>query len=1356
MSTSALTEPSPYDNSFTFRYKQAVRLGVPVKYLIIRPSREEDVLFQETFDLEDHRDAVFSTIFDLVRQMVRTTDPERPDAVITPLSLTEIWEILRSFKGDQLNPLDLPFIWLHAVPEYQIDNQAVFQQITVFLAGQNELIRYTDMSQVLEEYRKTWLPDFQQELERDTRLVRGFAQIQQEIAAIVPFPHSELVIDFVKVTWDYPVEKGMNPLADYFNSARTSYVVPFIQYNLQALHGETDTLERYYKIYKGRSIDLRPDYNNVHLSTARTSRPQSLYLNVWQGEDYDNPLEVAEEARDGKKDGFGVVTVAYLEGTNESLVRVGFESPQTDAVNENTVIDRLREHVPALPAPTTIREVSVGGSFRIYNLTLIGPLFFHFVMNDPVFSAYLYLEETGSSFAEKNKVNVNYRGTATEVNDPVSKKPTKRRASTAATLRQEYIQPGESFTVVEQNGTVTEYRADRVIPVINVSMTRASSRRVAQQFVDILSRFFNRYRERGQPVVDRYLQFVPEFRLVLQALTPSGTSPAPEETSPTEGGRVIASQESRIDELRREAPDLFVAKYARNCQKPYQPKIIRPNQVDYWRNQLVRRGASVEQRQVMSFPPNQPRYLFVCPGDFFPYPYLKENKLPENRHLYPLVPCCGKTDQRSIDPSVGGEVRVRTRPTAARDTHIITSDKILDPGRRGTVSSVLSSFLSSYDERAGEFFRYGTSYPSKNSFIHCVATAVNYLPYINAIDRDQWVNELRVNLFNTGLRPEALRQELYDMTNEDIVRYATDNDSFFDPLVFYRAMEAIFDCNIYIFARSEEDPDTGRSRSLLQIPRNRHFHVHPPNSGHRVVLIMRHRGSESDALDQEGYEQCELIVNYRGPNEIVYSYDDDMNDLIYPAMSFVGRTLTWQILESGLSARLNLYSSLNYRTLLGDIPIIGQIIDNSGKARMLALAPQITPEGSFTELRIFVNVPPTQPLNVPEFQASDASRELPPYQRVIEFFGPPSGATFSLDGQWLTGMWFPLGDVPFGLYCPVLDFPRSQFTQLHPGVGQNTELGSAIIHVPRGTSSAQLTPVQRARRLSRAAQFVDQLVKYLYLAADRPNDLTGFLGNILISEDPSNTPDSLVRYDVSRMPRILPVGTPQQILAALSDQPFVISGRIVIRDQQMLEGLIFQLRRFIRDIEGLPIEIGQFRQLQHFYATKDDFKFDPRFEFLLGSLREFNQWIATWVPSSSLQQRTIQNLNQSIQTQLNPNAFSYQEPYIYQRIGNNTVGSSIDPKRDRFYLIQNVAGGELKGAIRVALTWYREKRNTGFATPPYEAVAGPDGEIYPAHIVFGISPGGGVIVQQNNSQGGPALEILDYGNGVYAAMLPLL
>jgi len=1370
-----LIEPSPYDNSVSFLYKQAARLGVPVRFLLIRPRDEAETKFVESFDLESGQNVVFITIFQFIHQLLSQDNT---------IPLSQLWDIISKFQGDTFNPLELVPIWLHSVPEFQVDNPAIFAQIHNFYQNLGEPQRFNNMTEVLEYYRNIWLPSYQQEYQRDLERLRKFVSAQHEIAGIEPVAHSDITLDSITIIYDYETEPGVNPLPDIFNVAKTSYVVPFIQYNIRPIKGQAKTLNRYYKIYKGRSVDARPNYNSVALTSAQASRGQTIYLNVWVGEEGDE-RDVQEEARTGKKESFNITTISYLEPRgpeNPGVLRITIFAPHSELVDENTIINRVHQHLPSdklpRPKPEMIKETRISGNFSIYGAELIEIILFHLIMNDPLFSSYLYLEEGVKSFAEKTRLNIHYRSTSTDITEVTSQGPGKSRtrSAVAAALNQQIIPAGEKVFVQQPNGREIENLVQQDLLSIQVKIIRANSKKSAEQFVNILSRLFRRYLEEGRNILAMYLNFVPEYNVVLQEKIQQRT--AGEQVTPTVvRGRVIeTTQASRVGELKKLAGDIFVPGYARVCQKPNQPKLIRPEEVPAWRQKYVNRGGILEERQILTFPKNQPRYILVCPDDRYPYPGVKENRVLSNREQYGFIPCCFKRNQETAHTS--GLNRYRHGVTSlqarvGRSSHIIIGDKMLTPGRRGTVSTSVSSFLSQYDEDVGEIQRYGVP-RSYNSFIHCVATALEDPNYIAAADKEDYVSRIRSELFEKGIRPEILRQELYDMTNEDIITATTDNDEFFDPLLYYKTMETLFDCNIYIFALNDKEHETGLKTSLLQLPRHKYFHVHPPIPGRPVVIIVRHWGSESNALE---YPQCELIVDKR-QSEIRMLFSESMNEILYPALGFVGRTLSWQIFDSTrkskypvLTCRMDIYSSMNYQTIFGQIPVIGQVIDTAGKARMFGLAPEWAnvEHTSFSPLRIFVNVPPTAPLNVPEFHPEEASKELPPYQKLIELFGNPISATTSTDLQYLTGLWFPIGDIQFGFYCPCLNFNWQDFLRQHPDINQSSETAALTIYIPRETQalrSAKRSSIQRIRYLRRVAKFIDQIVKYLYLVNGRPDNIDLFLAKIAAMLVEEARGDSIDSYNISTLSRILPKGNDvESILAALAAQSPQLfpNNRVLIYDEQMYQGVKYQLTRFAKQISGLEISPSQLRELQDFYSNKEDFIFDPKSEFILSSLSEYDTWAQTYVLSSNLQQRTIQNLKSNIQTRLNVNAFAYQEPYIYQSSGNTILSSSYDPRSDRFYLIQNVAGGDIRRAIQVAYVWYLEKRNVGFFTeqwPGSQAIAqgiDPNSPVLPAHVVYRISPGGGIIVQQNNTnEQTKFLEILNYSNDLFAAMLPIL
>ncbi len=1352
---------TPYDSSISYLYKWAVFLNVPVRFVIIEPETGRMSFFVEVFDLDDHPNAKFITIFDYIRRRVLAGPP----------TLNELWNEISQFQGDAFNPSELVPILLHAMPEYREAGEALYPTVATFLSSIGEQSIYPNMKGFIDYYNSVWLPRFISDLESDRQTVEKFTRVQDQISQIAPLYHSQIKLDSVTVTYDLSFPN--NPLPDIFNTAYTSYIIPYIQYNSDpAKSRDTDGSDRFYKIYKGRSVDAQPNYNNITLPPTVTSRGFTIYLSIWSGPNMDTEEETQEDARTGKKEGFMVASINYLP--ESKVIRVTVNAPFTEEINQNVMIDRLHQHISALPKPPekAINENRISGNFTIYNADVIEESFLHLIMNDPLFSSYLYLEEAQKSFAVKQRLIIHYRGAiADKANSDAE--GGRNRAAVSATINQDRIPRGETVLINTETGQLARYAVNQPegLSVIQIKMTKASSRRVAEQFVNIISRLFRVYLEKGQSVVDEYIRFIPEYQMIINQKL--AENQAPQETIPAtiQNGQIMDStNESRIRRLQKYAEDVFVVNYARQCQKPLQPIPVRLEEIPFWQRKVFvnKNTGLLEERQILPFPPDNPRYYFVCPYDKNPYPGVKPNNNLSNKHIYPYTPCCFGTNQFTKNTSnwhlyVSGQAPVVKK---TKNDHEISTDKFLSPERIGFVSSTVANFLSKYSDEPGEIRRYGVP-RDPNSFIHCVALAVRDPGYMNSPDKAAYVSLLRSRLFyqnrenpGLGIYPELLRQEFYDMANEDIIRHIGDENEFFDPLTCYRVMEVLFNCTIYVFALNDKDRKTGQVMSLLQLPRHQYFHAHPPSSGTRTVLIVRHWGSEVNSSE---YPQCELIVDKR-QNEIRMLFDEDMNEILYPAMAFVGRTITWQIMDSAnqrptLTARQNVYSALNYQKIFGQILVNGQIIDDAGKARMFSLHPQwSSPEHKgYSPLEIYVNVPPTAPLNVPTFRAEDISKNLPPYERTIELFGNPVSATVGIDGTRLTGLWFSAGDLQFAFYCPCADIPMSEFKEKYPNVGTpGTELSALTISIPRESNLILGSSLDRIREFRRSSAFITQIVRYLYLIAGRPESIDGFLATIAGMLDQNNKPDSALIYGMTSLQRILPdpdLGV-EGVLTALSAQvPRVFpGGRLLIYDQQMYTGIRYGLIKWSKEVEGLPVDILDYRELKAYYTSKHDYQTSPR-EWILSSLQEYNSWISVYVPSPNLQQRQIQNLKDNIQTQLNPNAYSYQEPYIYQKSGNTTIGTSLDPRQDLFYLIQNVAGGEFRRAIQVAYTWYLEKRNTGFGTEVWN----PDNPNVPVYRVYRISQGGGTIVETSaSSDASSFLEILHYGGNLYAAMLPIL
>ena len=288
---------------------------------------------------------------------------------------------------------------------------------------------------------------------------------------------------------------------------------------------------------------------------------------------------------------------------------------------------------------------------------------------------------------------------------------------------------------------------------------------------------------------------------------------------------------SNIHLLQEKAPNLFVLNYARKCQCSLQPKIIEDHEIEAWKNKKIKvripktkskkgdkKVKEVEEieRQVMVFPDKNDvrhidgkRWNFVCPKDDNPYPGLKINTDLSNKELFPYIICCSKTDKMTpgtnkyktyynyihdIDPNVKKGAKAEDK---------ISTGKMLLPKRIAYLPVSVEKVVKKYSEASIDMVRYGIQ-RSIHSLIHCICVAIddpNYIVLNTDEEREHYTTRVRKYMANgKTIRPELLKQELFDYTNEEILHRLGDEYTFLDPNLFYRALEETFGVNIYVFA----------------------------------------------------------------------------------------------------------------------------------------------------------------------------------------------------------------------------------------------------------------------------------------------------------------------------------------------------------------------------------------------------------------------------------------------------------------------------------------------------------------------------------------------------------------------------
>ena len=1301
-----------YDTRLSFLHKEAKRLQIPVRFLVY--VKDNSIRSVDEFDLSEHN-AVFHSLFDIVNSM--ELDPI--DIFNHPL--------LANFT-----PLERIYIWLFSNPD-MLKNENInyaLEQIDTYLKSvRSPLFKTT--ANLRNQFNTQWMNYLTEEYNRDLRLTKQFLDAQEVFSNITPLAISP--IDKESVTLSYKFFSDVNPLPDYFDNAKTSIYVPFIQYN--------DTTTKY-KIYRGAVQEERTNYNNLIIPTNITTDKDTIYVNLWVGYGEGDYIDTLKEINNARKEDFQVATISY--NSDKQLVTVTIEIPADDkerspedVTRQDVMMQRLLDHVSDLEPPKDLNEDKITGTFYIYGTSYDENVLHYLLLNNPLFSSYLYIKESTKPLALKKRVVLNYRATITEDTVPNPK------SQVSALITNEIFNIGNRINVNER-GETKEYTLEQVYPAIQFKLLKAESTLVAEQFANIVSRLFTNYNDLSTNVfrfLERYVPVQTNVEHTESILKPSGELP-----STIVEGEVVIGKRQVVKLLRSFAGDLFVKNYARNCQSEKKPLLIKPEEVDEWKSKtFINKRGEEEHYQVVEFPfesqkrdsPYEyPQLFLVCNSTTFPYIGVRENPMEENKHMYPYIPCCYKVDHinnpKKMIYSLIHDQETTTKKQS-KANYILSTDKVLDPERLSKISTLMLEFLDS--EGDDTYLRYGV-HRNVNSFIHCIFVAFQYRDYILAKDKEQFVSNFRKNLLNY-VYPEVLKQEMYDMSYDMIKEYIQ-GDYFFDPLLFYRAFEEMFQCNIYITHLNEIDRTTKKEQSLIYVPRHQYFHARSPRKLDRTVIVIRHMGAESDKLE---YPQVELLVRrMEDRREVQFVFGEDMNKKFYDLSCFAERTLTWQLVNNVLVTYQNMYSAYNFVTSFGQIPILGQVIDSAGKCRMLMLAPQIDHQGQFTDLRIFVGIPPSSPLNIPRFDIRAIRDYLPTLDIVLQMFGQVSSYTFKADSKTINGVWFPLGDITYGLYCPVQDTIRNVPIQ------EDLVSKSLTIPLPKGD---EYSDIDRYRDLRKSATYIIQLLQYLYIVAGRPENINEFVDSILIGASPDmQNIDTARIYNPKLFKRILPFGnTPQEILSQLTEEiPTLFhQNRLLIMDSRMYVGILYELKEYAKAVKNIPLDPNRMRSLVGYYSNRADYKTSPS-EFLLLSHSDYSLWKDIYIPST--QQTNLKNI---IQTSIDPTIFTYRQPFIYQELGNNLYGPDVHAQYDKYYIIQNVVAGEFLRAINVANTWRTEKRNHGYTTPRYE------GQTLPAYKIYSISSNGVLVLSQDNSYNSPDfLHILEYNKQYYGAILPIL
>jgi hypothetical protein len=484
--------------------------------------------------------------------------------------------------------------------------------------------------------------------------------------------------------------------------------------------------------------------------------------------------------------------------------------------------------------------------------------------------------------------------------------------------------------------------------------------------------------------------------------------------------KILKINSKKIDNLLRQAPGMFPkTSYGKSCPCSRQPVIIEEKDVHSWKEYTMPNGKN---KNVVLFPPEESqqkskKYNFVCPENEYPYLYFMQN--PKYGEKYPILPCCGSTEnsqhinQYDIIRKDEIEYRSKINERRVRETKLKTF-KILSPGQKGVLVPDVIEFLTKV--KTGSYIRKGVIKNNTSTFIHCVIVASShlekYIEYINPknIDeiekiktiiglrenylrrdirgREELVNMIRKNI-TSFVNLSVTSQETYEYDISQVEDFIQDREKVFDSKLYYKVLEKMFLLNIVVFSFEEEMVEIEKPNHVL-------YHIRELNDKFPVLFLFKH-------ITAKSVPTYELIENEeKGPSSDPYLRGKPFFEKI---KSFI-RSQDYTVGICGtkdFDMVKNAYSGIPWEYILGDYKITSQDINDSGRTIKI----NIVSSGS-QRLSLFVK--PTYPLNVKISKLIYEGKK----QQVINLFGDDYRKGSS-------GLWYQVKKFEYGIFIPCVD-----------------------------------------------------------------------------------------------------------------------------------------------------------------------------------------------------------------------------------------------------------------------------------------------------------------------------------------------
>ena len=892
------------------------------------------------------------------------------------LSLTGLRE--KIIQNSIISFTDQKTLKLSLAIEYYKHKANAFEEIKEFLRYDYNIVHEEDFQRIIQRKSKEDRDFFVKDLEK----YRTLEAIKQELASYPSFPASEITYEKIKYECmpklhGQPVinpDNGIKLFDDFVCDENVSFI--------------------YYQTKDPNIGFLSKVYLDMNMN-ANLIKNKSEPLKGWER----------------KPNTFFFVLSAYDSYATLDL-ETGKLFIETTSDAEKLVIKFLENATKM--SLGQLSKVSISGSFKVYGLEVIEPIFFDMILQEKLLSDFLLYDEFDNYYPIKKKFFYHFKLPLLEdfaIDTNIAMVPANIPFEKSLTffISQESLPNGSWIKNYRQKLEKLENPEGHDIPYLIIRFFRSFSEDFTKQFFFKINKLLRYYDQHQSQTIAIYKKFFPESSLFIKRKIKRQKVP-----------RV-----KKLKILQIYDPELFPKRYARRCQEKRQPTILtEPEEIEKWKQETFLFGDQIRHREVLEYPlvNNTPKWHFICPSNEYPFPGLRINKDLPNKDKYPYIPCCFEKPQ--MDPGLKTHYnewktekpkKTLSSTTATKSTneHRMVTNKALLPGRTAYVPPLLEFFIKNTEE-VEEVYRYGVPI-SPNSLIHCILEALHVREYKQSRDKEKFVLQLRATIAKT-IETSLCKQELYEYNLEEIKEMIQGQLKYFDSAFLYRALEEFFKVNIFVFlffpAYFWDILRTSSADKMvsMEIPRHKFFYIRRINLERPTIVIFKHTGAESDSLK---YPQCEIIGTEKG---LTMSKKTAIE--LYRAFRRIFRVYRWNN-ELGM-VRFPVFSLIEFMdNLIKNRLIQSQMVDRIGKARAFILRNGIT-----------LVIPPTRPENFPLSTTINRTK----LTDVLQFINSEISGYSTRDGK-LIGVWY--GQYFEGIYVPLIpqEVP-SEFKKLpeHPEI----------------------------------------------------------------------------------------------------------------------------------------------------------------------------------------------------------------------------------------------------------------------------------------------------------------------------------